>query len=99
AFVVRLGYFVHAVQVDGSGVAVPAWDASCEWLLDYVIAEGASIDAKDGQAFAELNGAFSVHPYAREFFQRVSGQMGYPPLILSVMQSPLDVPTESVSLT
>jgi hypothetical protein len=88
--VVRTGYFATAMQRDEAGGEMAAWTASCEWLLDYTFPNVGDVDPSDAESFALVSSVFSTHPYARAYFQRVTGEMGYPPLILGVMKSPVD---------
>lgn len=86
----RIGYFTRAKVRVGDAEPTEAWSVVSEWILDYQITDGAALDDDDCGSFGLVSGTFTIHPYAREMVHRMSGQMGYPALVLETLQSPLD---------
>jgi hypothetical protein len=61
------------------------------WLLYYELVSVEDLDSIDCDSFAVVSGAFAAHPYQRELIQRLTGQMGFEPLVLSVLRSPTEI--------
>lgn len=61
------------------------------WLLYYELRSAEGLEHRDCESFAVISGVFAAHPYQRELVQRLTGQMGFEPLVLSVLRSPTDI--------
>ena len=83
----------YVVQVDMSGAPDEerGYRIASSWLLYYELASADGVDNLDCESFAAVSGVFAAHPYQRELVQRLTGQMGFEPLVLNVMQSPTDI--------
>lgn len=58
----------------------------------YALIEGPDFEDADFEAFAQIVGAFNLHPYLRECLHSTMARCGLPPLVLPPLKSPL--PTE-----
>lgn len=59
--------------------------------LFYETVSEAEFEDADLLAFGQVSVVFTAHPYVREIAQNLTTRMGLPPLVLDVMQSPLDL--------
>ncbi|MFK4083581.1 hypothetical protein ACI2LF_05695 [Kribbella sp. NPDC020789] len=78
------------------------WSVSLRVLAEYVDQgedEEKRLDefsAEECRAFGLMIGLVTVHPYARELVQSMSGRMGYPPYTAEMLESVAVAPDEAV---
>lgn len=63
-------------------VKEPAVSITAAFELEYSLPKGFSAQPEELQGFAEINGAFNVWPYWREYVQNVFSRMNLPPITL-----------------
>ncbi|HVF20746.1 MAG TPA: hypothetical protein VNA14_10935 [Mycobacteriales bacterium] len=87
--IARIGY---SVGVDMSTGEEPrGYQIKTSWLLYYELTSTEGLEQLDYESFAAVSGVFACHPYQRELVQRLTGQMGYEPLVMSVLRSPTEI--------
>ena len=86
--------FQAEVSVDlqsGTTPENPAWTISVSLLLTYAVEPDAKIEPAAFDAYAGTGAVFTAWPYAREVVQSLTNRMGFPPLVLPLLKTPLDV--------
>ncbi|XVJ59547.1 MAG: hypothetical protein HEQ23_09130 [Tepidisphaera sp.] len=72
----------EVVGEGGDRAHVPFFSATAEYLVIYVLLEGADLQPADLHAFAKLNTRLNLHPFWREFVHDSLSRAGMPQFLL-----------------